>query len=143
VTASPWTDALALGELRKHLPCVEEYVASGQLRFIEYQDWYPGDNRGALQKGLASTRNEAQQQGWPRVRICGNALQPSPDSAWSERVRYEQTLHELVATTDLALLCAYRLGVFLPEAAKNDLLQSHHAALFIENDDWEYVPTSK
>jgi hypothetical protein len=115
----------------------------GQLQFMDYEDWYRGDRRDVLQAGLTKQMDKAQHRGCSGVRICGNALQPSPDSAWSERVRYEQTLHELVVTTDLALLCAYRLGVFLPQTVKNDLLQSHHAALFMENDDWEYVPTSK
>ena len=58
-----------------------------------------------------------------------------------ERLRYEHTLHELVAATDLALLCSYRTGVFLPDTAKNELVQSHHVTLASERNDWEYVPT--
>jgi MEDS: MEthanogen/methylotroph, DcmR Sensory domain len=86
---------------------------------------------------------EAQHQGWSRVRFCGNGVQPLPDSGWMERVRYEQIPHELVATNDVAVLCAYRMGTFLPVTAKNELLQTHHAALVTEHDTWEYIPTSK
>ncbi len=143
VTAHPWTDNLAMGELMKHLPNVEDYVASGQLQFVAYDDWYPGDKCNELQAGLAAKMKEAQHRGWPRVRFCGNGLQPLPDSGWMERVRYEQILHELVATSDVAVLCAYRMGTFLPDTAKNELLQTHHAALVTEHDTWEYIPTSK
>ena len=142
VTAHPWNEYLTIGELRKYLPNVHDCVASGQLQFVAYEDWYPGDKRSDLQAGLTAIMKDAQQQGWPRVRLCGNALQPSPDSAWSERVRYEHTLHELIATTDLALLCSYRMGVFLPDTAKKELFQSHHAALVSEDNYWEYLPIS-
>ena len=143
VTAHPWTAHVAFGEIYKHVPNVNHYLDDGQLQFIPYEDWYPDDTHDGLQKGLAAKMEEAYRLGCPRVRFCGNALQPFSESEWKQRVRYEQILQEMVATTDLAVLCSYRTGVFLPETAKHKLLHAHHAVLVTKMNAWEYMPTPK
>jgi hypothetical protein len=59
----------------------------GNCSSWDYEDWYRGDRRDVLQAGLTKQMGKAQHRGWSGVRFCGNALQPSPDSEWAERVR--------------------------------------------------------
>ena len=146
VTAPPWTVSLALYQLTLHHASAPTAVNNGQMRFVSHQDWHAsGPDMGhpeGLLKNATLKISEAHQQGSRRIRVCGNAAEPLFDMDWTTRLRYEAALHQLILSSDLLVLCSYRLRG-LAEEIRNGLLRSHHAMITLDSDRWLYAPTSR
>ncbi len=143
VTAPPWTTGLALHELRKRLPTIDQYTESGQLHLLPSEELYlvrdTLDVDGTLEKAMRHLQ-EARRQGWLRIRACGSPCRGGSEREWSACVQYEQQMHRIITDLDILALCAYRLSG-LSDQAKRGLLQSHDMALEREDDGWRYGPT--
>jgi hypothetical protein len=132
---------MAWHHLLQYLPTVKNYVDSGQLRLFSHEDWY-GDMDPETVVGMAATVvTAAYEQGWDRVRACGSPVQPAWGEGWSNLLRYERMLHEMIRTSDLVVLCSYRLGR-IPNDVRIELLQHHHASLIDEQGGWHYAPVT-
>ena len=143
VTTPPWTAGLALHELKKRLPSVDQYVSTGQLQLIAGEEFYLTegvfDGEGALAR-VTARLHEARTRGWSQFRACGCPYNPGSEKEWSACLQYEQHLHRLVSEMEALVLCGYRLGG-VPDLARNGLLQSHHTTLVRHHDGWQYGPT--
>lgn len=144
ITTPPWTASLALHELRKRLPAVDQYAESGQLRLLPSEELYLAretfDVDGTLAKALRHLQ-EARREGCSQVRACGSPCRGGSERAWAACLQYERQIHHMVTELDVLTLCAYRLSG-LPDQAKNGLLQTHHMVLEPQDDGWRYGPTA-
>jgi hypothetical protein len=144
VTTPPWTAGLALHELQRRLPSVDQYWSTGQLQLIAGEEFYLTggvfDGEGALARFAACFR-EARTHGWSQLRVCGCPYNLSSEKQWSACLQYEQDIHRLVTEMDVLTLCGYRLGG-VPVFARNGLIQSHHTMLVRHDDEWQYGPST-
>lgn len=143
ITTPPWTEGLALHEVAKRLPTVEQYVTSGHLQLIAGGDWYLATEAFDLNGTLAKAKwylEEARRRGGTRIRVCGIPYRVGGEREWSAYLEYEQRAHRVITEKDVLALCAYRHGS-LHEQAKKGLMQTHHAVLERKEDGWHYGPS--
>ncbi len=144
ITVPPWTTGLALHELRKRLPAVDQYTERGQLRLLPSEEFYVVQDTLQVEATLAQAMRHLQEahQAWSRVRACGSPCPGSSEREWSTCLAYEQHMHRMVTgMEEILVLCAYRLSG-LPDQAKNGLLQTHHMTLERQDGGWRYGSTT-
>jgi hypothetical protein len=131
VAAQPWTTTVALSELRRRSPSVQEGLDRQQLHIVAFEDLYgqkPDAESAALLESVEDFLQRVQQLGWTRIRACGNVFQPLSGDAWKDRLDYEKALHACILRKSFLALCSYR-STSMPDSAKLGLTDYHHAMM--------------
>jgi hypothetical protein len=131
VAAQPWTATVALSELRRRGPSVQECLDRQQLHIVPSEDLY-GQKQNSegvpLLESVEHVLQRVQNLGWPRIRACGNVFQPLSNDAWEYRLDYEKALHACILRKSLLALCSYR-STSMPESVKLGLMGCHHVMM--------------
>ena len=111
ITADPLNARDARRLLEAVHPSLSQREAAGQIRIIDFADWYLSPEGSvtaqALRDGLKRLA-AAQQQGYAGVRMAGNSF-------WLERKYwalfndYEQELQAILRDSKIVVLCSYSL----------------------------------
>ncbi len=123
--------------LRESVPNLDDYLASGQIEIIDFDDWYMADERFdpdlALQK-VAGRLVAALERGFDGLRISGSTFSLSRDD-WEAFVRYEAAIDRIVGSKRILAMCAYSLQKWSMSEIF-DVIATHDFALAKEGGRW-------
>lgn len=136
ITAEPLRAIEAEAALRELVPELDEYLASGQIEIIDFDDWYgrrfnPDE---ALQK-VAGKLVAALDRGFDGMRVGASTFSLERDD-WADFVRYEAAIDRIVGSKRILALCTYSLEQWSMSEVF-DVIATHDFALTKEGDGWK------
>jgi C4-dicarboxylate-specific signal transduction histidine kinase len=143
VVAAPATEDDARQALRRVLPDVDRYIASGSIEIVAACDWYLLDGTFDLDRvirGWIETIARASSRGYAGVRVTG-------DTAWLEGrhwksfCEYEDSVNDAIANQRIAVLCTYPLGA-CGAGEILDVVRTHEFAIVKRGGTWDVIETA-
>jgi two-component system, LuxR family, sensor kinase FixL len=138
ITAEPLGIAGAKAALRRAVPQLDAFLASGQIEILDHRDWYTSlgkfDGELARQKG-ANKLEAALERGFDGLRVCGDTYWLAEDE-FESFIEYEAKLDPLIASRRVLAMCSYCSEKF---GAREifDAIANHDFALIRERGRWE------
>ncbi len=142
--ASPPLDADdARAMLSAAMPDLDTCIERGQLKIIEYSDWYvPNRARDfeAVLRMWCEEEKEARSRGYEGLRLTGNTHWVERDE-WSSFMAYENQVNQGFGPHRIIALCTYCLDSCEPEGII-DVVQTHQRAIVRRNGQWDLIENS-
>jgi two-component system, LuxR family, sensor kinase FixL len=137
-----WITSLSLGAveaeaaLRATIPDLGEYLASGQIEIVDFDDWY-GDRFQPDQalKKIAGKLVAALERGFDGMRVTSSTFSLARDD-WDAFVRYEAAIDRIVGSKRILALCPYSLEKWSMSEIF-DVIATHDFALAKEGAGWK------
>lgn len=124
--------------LRESVPNLDDYLVSGQMQIVDFDEWYMADERfdpdRALQK-VAGRLVAALERGFDGLRISGSTFSLARDD-WEAFVRYEAAIDRIVGSKRILALCTYSLQKWSMSEIF-DVIATHDFALAKEDGCWK------
>jgi PAS domain S-box-containing protein len=141
VAAEPLPAREAAVELARRVPDLAERTARGQIRIIDFSDWYTAGERldaEALLAAWGDAEAAALAAGYEGLRLTGNVTFLRDRDAWREFERYEARVTEVLASRKIIGLCSYQLG---SSGASDvlDVVRNHQFAVVRRDGAWEML----
>jgi DNA-binding CsgD family transcriptional regulator len=138
----PATEENAKAWLRRCVPGLERYLASGQIEILRGPEWYLKGEEFDLQRITGGWRSKlvaALDKGYAGMRVSGNAFWIEGNH-WKEFCEYEHELDASLAGQKMIVLCTYSLhacrAVDLMDVAK-----AHQLSIARRKGEWEFLET--
>ena len=142
VISESLTKEEAIDALRKVVPNLDRYLASGSIEIRSYDEWYREEGVLDLDKvrsGSDEKLNEALARGYAGLRLTGDASWIS-DRVWRSFQEYEKGLSGLVANQRMMIFCTYPLAT-TRAGEIFDVARAHQFAIAKRRGIWEIVET--
>lgn len=144
VTSIPLQVEEAIAAMRAAVTDLDDYIARGQIEFLDYTEWYIFQGRfdadrvlqGWTQKLAAALAN-----GFEGLRLNGNTFWLE-QANWDDFTRYEEKINSIIGTQRMIALCTYSLekcGV----REILDVVANHQFALIKTSGHWEIIESAE
>jgi two-component system, sensor histidine kinase PdtaS len=134
VTAPPLPAADAERELRTAWDGVDEALAKGALRIIDYDRWYTGSDVVGL---WLEEEERALAQGYRGLRIAGNTSFVQPGD-WARFMEYERVVGPGLQGRRIVALCSYALNGRDPHKIA-EVMRAHSCAFERPDSGWQVI----
>lgn len=144
ITAPPLPANGALEALKVGFDAVDEAVATGALRVLDYNQWYEG--AGGL-KGVdvvqfwLDEEERALAEGCNGLRIAGNMSFLKPDD-WATFIEYEHAVTAHFNGRRIVALCSYPASLAEGQQ-ENEVLEAHHCGFERPGETWQVSAEAK
>lgn len=144
VTAEPLDAQTANRELKKAVPELDKYIASGQIEIIPYTEWYykggSFDSERVL-KGWVGKLELALEKGYEGLRLTGNTFWLEK-TEWQDFADYEKVVDSVIKNYRMIALCSYSLDR-CDAAEVIDVVSTHQFALIKKTGRWHLIESSE
>lgn len=143
ITSPPLEVEEAKLALQKAVPNLEEYIKSGQIEIISYDDWYLLDGKfdsNRILEGWVEKEKAALSRGFEGLRLTGNTFWVERE-LWNSFVDYEEAINKVIGQHRMLALCTY----CLKKCSGTDVLdvvRNHVGTLIKQNEKWSLVEDS-
>jgi len=140
VTSEPLSVEDAKKAMKKAVPRFEDYVRSGQIEIIPYNQWYTlGGNfeEKRVLKGWVDRLRSALNKGFDGLRLTGNTFWIEKKD-WKAFTDYEAAVNSVIGRYRMLAICTYSLrkcGV----AEIVDVVKNHEFALAMKDGEWQVI----
>ncbi|MDD5680326.1 MAG: MEDS domain-containing protein [Candidatus Omnitrophica bacterium] len=123
----------AIGLIKKHIPEIEDYLLSDQMRIETFENWYLAED-GSFKKNLVLTRwrniyEEMMKKGFAMMRVAGDGSSLAP-KYWDEMMEYEAIINEGINDVNVAAVCTYQGKLYKPSQLRT-ILNNHFCPLTV------------
>lgn len=141
ITAPPLPARDAISALCKAWPRAGDALKAGDLRVIDFDQWYVDSNgfKGAS-RVIAQWLEEEERalgEGYTGIRITGNTSFLKPEE-WPAFMAYERQVTGSLSGRRIVALCSY----LMPQGEdrkSEDVVHAHHCALECRDSDWQII----
>ena len=140
--SDPISETHAKAALRREIPDFDQYLANGQIEFLQATDWYlEGDKLDVkrVTDGWSEKLRGALAKGYAGMRISGNAFWIATDY-WNAFCAYEAELDKGLAGQKIIALCTYPLQASSAVDVL-DVARVHQCSMARRNGEWEFLET--
>lgn len=141
VTSDFFTNEDASRALKKGVPGIDGFLASGQMEIFSHTDWYLKGGSFDLKRTLRMWKDkydEAMGRGFSGMRVSGNPYWIDNKKDWNDFAAYEAEINGAIAGLKLLVLCTYSLRKCgLVEIL--DVMRNHEFALARNCGRWQVV----
>lgn len=141
VTSEPLTADDARAELAKRVPDLPRRLKIGQIRIVDYDDWYTGTGEFDEQATLdawVDAEQSALAAGWSGLRLTGNVTFLKSAQQWRQFEHYESRVSDTFAGRRLIGLCSYQTQA-TSAAEVLDVVRNHQFTLARRDGQWEVL----
>ena len=138
ITAEPLGTAAAKAALRRAVPRLDAFLASGQIEILDHRDWYTYLGRFDGDRAHAGWLNRlewALKRGFEGLRLAGDTYWLAEDE-FESFIEYEAKLAPVIASNRLLAICSYSSEKFGMREIF-DAIANHDFALIRERGRWE------
>lgn len=143
VTSEPLDVDEAAEALRKYVPDLDDYLRSGQMEILPYDQWYKIDgviDGQRIMNGWINKLNSALAKGLEGLRLSGNTFWLEQDN-WSDFRAYEEAVNTTIGAYRMIAACTYSIDKCgAGEVA--DVVSNHEYALMKRDGKWIRVESS-
>lgn len=140
VTSEPLSVEDAGKAMKKAMPRLDEYLETGQLEIIPYDQWYT--KGGSFEEkrvlnGWVSKLDSAIQKGFAGLRLTGNTFWIEKKD-WHAFTEYEAAVDSVLGNYKMIAICTYSLkkcGV----VEIMDVVRNHEFALAMSHGTWQVL----
>jgi PAS domain S-box-containing protein len=143
VTSEPFAVEQASKALAQAVPDLDDYLASGQMIILSYEDWRlrrRSTNTSIVQDDWLAWTDLACQLGFRGLRASGNAISLQ-DDPWRDLIACERRQQEAIGEHRMISLCAYPLAG-CTAAKMLDVVRVHDCAIARRSGVWESVEST-
>jgi hypothetical protein len=145
ITGDPITEKDAFQALEGVLPDAHKYLAKKQLEILPSAQWYlPTGKKFDIQVVLENWKyreQRAEAGGFNGIRITGNPVWLQSEEDWAQFAKFEEAVHERIATQKVVALCTYPVWICQGQNVRRTL-SSHTAALMSNDAQWRRLELS-
>ncbi len=140
ITSPPLPAADARLELAKSIPGLGAFLDGGQIKILDFGDWYASAT-SSLQEDLLGRwlreEKDALEAGYQGLRVAGNASFLER-TQWSTFMAYEGAANREIRTRRMIAFCSYDLKKS-SAADVFDVIRNHHFTLDRKGESWEVI----
>lgn len=140
ITSPPLPAADARMELGKRMPDLGALLEGGQIKILDFGDWYSSGNsslQGDLLGRWLREETDALAAGYQGLRVAGNASFLER-AQWSAFMSYEGAVNREIRSRRVVALCSYDLKKS-SAADVFDVIRNHQFTLDRKGDSWEVI----
>ena len=130
ITSKPLEVEEAKVALKKAVGNLSKYIRKGQIKLLDYREWYTRSGRfegDEVLQAWAEEENQALGRGFNGLRAAGN-MSWHKKRDWSDLRNYEKSVEDVINSHRMIGLCSYCLDK-LEAAEVIDVVQNHQLAL--------------
>lgn len=143
ITSTPLQSNEAIHALRKAMPGLDEYIASGQIEVLDYRDWYVRQGRfdaDEVLQGWSDKLEAALRHGFAGLRLSGNTFWLEQNH-WDDFTDYEEKVNTIIGGKNMMALCTYSLQKCGVKEIL-DVVTNHQFALIKTHGTWEIIESA-
>jgi hypothetical protein len=123
----------AIELMKKHIPDIEDYLLSDQMRIETFENWYLMED-GSFKKDavLAKWRqiyDETMKRGFTMMRVAGDGSSIVA-KYWDEMMAYEAMINDSINDINIAAVCTYQGKLYKPSQLRT-ILNNHFCPLTV------------
>jgi PAS domain S-box-containing protein len=144
ITSEPLQVEEAKAAMRAAVPCLDDFLAAGQIKFLDYTEWYTVGGEFDADRVLAGWVREleaATARGFEGLRLTGNTFWLE-QAAWSDFTQYEAAVDSVIARYRMLAMCTYSLQR-CGAAEIMDVMSNHLFALIKRGGAWQVIESAK
>ncbi len=140
-----WLSSEPLGQqvmkaLRDGIPRFDRYQKKGQILAVPHTEWYLRDGRLDVSTAVRHASDaliQAKALGFDGIWVAGESSWVD-GREWRTQVTYEETVCQLISSSEAVALCAYPIRALgIPEAL--DLFRIHQSIVIQRQGRWEII----
>ncbi len=144
VTSEPLNVEDAKAAMRAAVPGFDRCVEAGQIKIIDYRDWYTVGgvfDADRVLRGWVEELRAAQARGLDGLRLTGNTFWLE-QSAWRDFTEYEAAVDAVLHQYPMLALCTYSLAR-CGAAEILDVMANHAFALIKRAGSWQLIESAE
>jgi len=144
ITSTPLSSKDAKYEFNKLIPNFEDYLKTGQMEILSYNEWYTVDglfDTDRVLDGWVKKHDKAILNGFDGLRLSGNTFWLEKED-WNNFVEYEEAVDTVIGNFKMMALCTYCLEK-CNAAEVIDVVNNHEFALIKRSNKWELIETTE
>jgi len=137
VTSEPLNEEEAKEAMRKIMPDFDQYLQTGQIEILPYNEWYLKDglfNSQTVLDGWIDKLNQAMAKGFDGLRLTGNTSWLEKKD-WKDFADYERAVHDVIGKNHMISICTYSLDR-CDATEVIDMFANHQFALIKKEGKW-------
>ncbi|OPY28769.1 MAG: aerobic respiration control sensor protein ArcB [Methanocella sp. PtaU1.Bin125] len=140
VTSEPFTKADVKRQMARAIPGFDQYLNSGQMDVMGYNEWYAIDgvfNSDRVLNGWVEKLRKARERGFSGLRLTGNTFWLEK-TGWKAFMDYEDAINKVIGQHNMIAMCTYSLQ----RCDASDILDvvgTHEFALTRREGEWKIV----
>jgi len=144
VTSEPLGVKEAKASLGKAVRDLDDYIAKGQLKIVDYSQWYTKSGNfdaDEVLQGWVKEENQALERGFDGLRLTGNTFWLDPRD-WKSFSDYEATVNSVIGSHRMIAICTYSLArCGTPEVL--DVMNNHEVTFVKRKGAWKTVESDE
>ncbi|MFC2069924.1 PAS domain S-box protein [Chloroflexota bacterium] len=144
VTSEPLGVKEAKASLGKAVRDLDGYIAKGQLKILDYSQWYTKSGNfdaDEVLQGWVEKENQALERGFDGLRLTGNTFWLNPED-WKSFYDYEATVNSVIGSHRMIAICTYSLDK-CGASEILDVISNHEFALIRRAGLWTMIENAK
>ena len=144
VTSAPLQVEEAKAAMRAAVPTLDDFIERGQIKFLDYSDWYVLNGRFDAERVLRAWVEEldaALARGFEGLRLSGNTFWLE-QSTWSDFTQYEAQIDHVIGRYPMLAMCTYSLAR-CGAIEIMDVMSNHAFALIKRGGAWQVIESAE
>jgi len=144
VTSAPLQVEEAKASMRAVVPSLDAFIDKGQIKFLDYENWYTLGGRfdaDRVLRGWVAELEAATSRGFEGLRLSGNTFWLE-QATWRDFTEYEAAVDRVIAQYPMIALCTYSLER-CGAVEIMDVKSNHAFALIKRSGEWQVIESAE
>jgi PAS domain S-box-containing protein len=144
VTSAPLPVEEAKASMRAAVPALDAFIEKGQIKFLDYENWYTLGGRfdsDRVLRGWVDELETAIARGFEGLRLSGNTFWLE-QSTWRDFTEYEAAVDRVIGRYPMLAVCTYSLER-CGAVEIMDVMSNHAFALIKRAGEWQVIESAE